>query len=566
VGKGTSGSIVLTGFSYTGKTRVGREVAERLGWRFIDTDEEIVRLAGKPIAEIFAQEDEDRFRELERQVLEGLGWGGVVVSTGGGAIMDAGNRRLMMDCAAVVCLDAKPATIYRRLLKDAEDSPDEEVRPLLSGPEPLKRIEWLKTVRQPFYALSDWTVDVDNLTVEEAAEEVIRGWKYAARGRAAVPDLPTARESDAPYCQEKGAACEVSTAGGSYPVFVGWGCLDQLGMRMRNAGLSGRAFVISDDRVLPLHGDRVARVLGEAGFAPQSRAVPEGEGSKSLEMAGRLYDWLVEKRCERGDTVVALGGGVAGDLAGFVSATFLRGLPLVQVPTSLMAMVDSSIGGKVAINHPEGKNLVGAFYQPRLVLTDVGLLSTLPRRELVSGWAEVVKHAMIRDSHLLRLLEEHVKELLGLGREPLSDVVARSAAIKASVVSEDEREQGLRTILNYGHTIAHGLEAATGYERLLHGEAVSIGMAGAAMISRRLGLLSADVAERQVRLLDLFGLPVVASSDLRIEDILRAMALDKKTRGERIRWVLLEDVARPVIRDDVPRELAEQVIRDLLQR
>jgi 3-dehydroquinate synthase len=567
MGQGASRNIILTGFSYTGKTKVGLAVAATLGWRYVDTDEEVVRLSGRPIADIFARDGEDRFRELERETLrEVCSQGEAVISTGGGAFMFEANRELMLESGVVVCLEAQPATIYRRLLKDAEESPEQEVRPLLAGAEPLKRIEELKRVRQPFYALADWTVHTDSMTVEEAAQEVIHGWRRVGSReceRAALPSVPETKESDAPYCQELGAAAVVRTATECYPIFVEWGALDQLGKRMRNAGLQGRVHVVSDDQVFPLYGESVRKVLEEAGFAVDDYSVPKGESSKSFDVAVAIYDWLVERRAERGDTVLALGGGVVGDLAGFVAATFLRGIPLVQVPTSLVGMVDSSIGGKVGVNHPRGKNLIGAFYQPRLVVADIRTLSSLPRRELVSGWAEVIKHAMIRDPRLLRLLEERGHDLLALDEGAASEVVARSAAIKAEVVSADERESGLRTILNYGHTIAHGLEAATGYERFLHGEAVAIGMVGAARISHSLGMLAQETVERQERVLRAFGLPT-SCTGIDAESVLRASQLDKKVRGERIRWVLLSEVGTTVIRGDVPDEVVETEIRRLV--
>jgi 3-dehydroquinate synthetase len=227
-------------------------------------------------------------------------------------------------------------------------------------------------------------------------------------------------------------------------------------------------------------------------------------------------------------------------------------------------MVDSSIGGKVAVNHPRGKNLIGAFYQPRLVVADTQVLTSLPRRELVSGWAEVIKHAMIRDPRLLELLEQRAEGLLTQERAVTSDVVARSAAIKAKIVSEDEKEQGIRIILNYGHTIAHGLETATNYERFLHGEAVAIGMMGAAMISHEMGLLFQEVVDRQKVLLERFGLPT-SFSGVDIERLFQATELDKKVRGKRVRWVLLTDVGKPVVRDDVHREVVAGVIRKLSQ-
>jgi 3-dehydroquinate synthase len=565
MGEKAARNIILTGFSYTGKTRVGQEVARRLGWKFIDIDEEIVRSSGKPVAEIFAQDGEERFRKLESSVLERVCRGSnLVIATGGGVVMSAANRELMGESGVIICLEAKPATILQRLLKDAEDPTNQEVRPLLASPEPLKRIEWLKEFRQPYYALSNWTVHTDNLTVEEVVEEVIHGWRYGGRGKVALPTLPDARESEAPYCEQQGAASVVTTATESYPVFVGWGFLEELGRRMRNAGLWGTAHIVSDEGVFPLYGARVTKILGDAGFAVDSLVVPQGERSKSFETAVSIYDWLVDCRAERGDNIVALGGGMVGDLAGFVAATFLRGLPLVQVPTSLIGMVDSSIGGKVAVNHTQGKNLIGAFYQPRLVIADTQALNTLPKRELVSGWAEVVKHAMIRDLRLLELLEQRAEGLLALERVVTSDVVARSAAIKAKIVSMDEKERGIRVMLNYGHTIAHGLEAATNYERFLHGEAVAIGMMGAAIISRDVGLLFQGVVERQQALLGRFGLPTTFSG-VDIERILQATELDKKVKGKMVRWVLLRAIGQPVIRDDVRREIAVDVVKQLSQ-
>ncbi len=566
MGERTAGNVILTGFSYTGKTKIGQLVASKLGWKFVDVDEEIVRLSGTPVEEIFARDGEEKFRELESKVLGRVCQGtNLIISTGGGAIMNAANRRLMMDSGVIICLEAKPATIYNRLLKDAEDPSNRMVRPLLSGHEPLKRIEWLKQFRQPYYALADWTVHTDNLTPEEVAEEVIRGWRYGSRGRADVPVLPDAREVEAPYCEQSGAACVVTTATENYPVFVGWGYLEQLGRRMRNAGLQGRAHIVSDDGVFPLYGEKVRKILEASGFVVNSFVVPKGEPSKSFETAIRIYDWLVANRAERNDTIVALGGGMVGDLAGFVAATFVRGMPLVHVPTSLIGMVDSSIGGKVGVNHPQGKNLIGAFYQPRLVVADTQLLTTLPQRELISGWAEVVKHAMIRDPGLLEMLEGKVAGLLKLDAGTVSDVVARSTAIKAKIVSQDEKERGIRIILNYGHTIAHGLEAATGYERFLHGEAVSIGMMGSAMISRQMGLLSQESVERQRNLLTRFGLPTTCPN-VDKGRLLQAMELDKKIAGRRVRWVLLAAIGQPVIRDDVPQEIAVGVIQGLIQK
>jgi 3-dehydroquinate synthase len=291
--------------------------------------------------------------------------------------------------------------------------------------------------------------------------------------------------------------------------------------------------------------------------------VPSGETSKTLESAERIYDFLVEHRVERGDLVVALGGGVVGDLAGFVAATFLRGLPWIVLPTTLVGMTDASIGGKVAVNHPQAKNLIGAFYQPEMVLADAATLSTLPSRELTSGWAETVKHGFTLDTGLLELLEARVEGLRSLDPEPTVRAVALSAAAKSEVVARDEREAGPRRVLNYGHTIGHALEAATGYGRLLHGEAVAIGMMGAARLSQRLGLAGPEVVARQESVLRAFGLPTRCPGVDRVE-VERAMELDKKSREGEVHWVLLTAPGHTVVRP-VPSAEVAAVLEELLQ-
>jgi len=551
MGERAGSHIILIGFSTTGKSRVGQGVAKQLSWELVDTDEEIVRLAGKSIAQIFAQEGEEHFRQMERQVLaKACAKGRAVIAAGGGAILDSQNWELMKRRGVLVCLEATPETIYQRLLRDTEAS--FPLRPLLAVADPLQRITELKEYRQPYYAMADWTVHTDELSLEEVCQEVIRGWHYCSRGR--LGDI-THQQGD--------LACEVFTATEHYPVFVGWGLLYDLGEKFNQAGLSGTAYLISDETVFFICGTRVTKSLQNVGFSVNHFIVPSGEITKTLDTAVKIYDWLIEQRAERDDIIVALGGGMVGDLAGFVAATFLRGLPLVQVPTSLVAMVDAAIGGKTAVNHPQAKNLIGAFYQPRLVIADVQALTTLPNCELISGWAEVIKHGLILDAEFFEFLESNAPELSRLEPDIATKAVRRSAAIKAKVVSEDEKERGKRTLLNYGHTIAHGLEAATNYERFLHGEAVAIGMIGAAMLSHNLGLLPQEVVERQRAVVERFGLPT-SFPEVDSTSVLRAMELDKKVREKAVRWVLLNRIGQPVIRDDVPLEQVVKVLEGLL--
>ena len=334
-------------------------------------------------------------------------------------------------------------------------------------------------------------------------------------------------------------------------------------------GLNGRVLLISDASVMEAHGGTVARVLDSAGIAGASYVIPSGESSKSLRVAEELYGWLSGLRAERRDVIVALGGGVVGDLAGYVAATYLRGLPLVQVPTSVLAMNDAAIGGKVAVDLPAGKNLVGAFYQPRAVIADTDTLRTLPRRSYVEGFGEVIKHGLILDPSLFHDLERHAGSLSTNNADPelLAAIFARSARLKALIVSTDPLERGIRAILNYGHTIGHGIETATAFasSEYLHGEAVSIGMMAAARIAVRLGLHDEELLARQADVLRAFGLPLAAPG-VDATAILEAMKMDKKVEGGRMRFILLEALGRATVRGDVPQDLVAEVVRGVVRQ
>ena len=559
-------NIVITGFSGTGKSLVAREIAGQLGWDFIDTDAEIVKLAGKPIAEIFSSDGEAKFRELEQKVIKRASRRShKVIATGGGAIVDPQNHAQLARNGFIVCLDAKPETIYQRLFQ--EGGHGSEIRPLLEGDNPLERIRQLKARRQPYYDDVDLVINTDDLSIREVAKAVIRGWGlHCSAHHPHLNPLPSReRELDSPLKVDKDVACWVETATRRYPIFVGYGLLNKLGEELKKVTSSHVAIVISDENVSRLYGERVGEVLRNAGFAVNSVTVPPGERTKSIDTAIDIYNFLIKKRVERDDMLIALGGGMIGDLAGFVAATYLRGIPWIQVPTSLIAMVDASIGGKVAVNHPEGKNLIGAFYQPNFILADTAALATLPERELTSGWAEVVKYGLILDKDFFEFLESNVDRLTKLEQGTVNEAIIHSASLKAQVVSQDEKERGQRIILNYGHTIAHGLEAATRYIGFLHGEAVAIGMMGAAKLSQRLGILPASVVKRQQSLLRKFGLPT-AFFGVNLAEIAKATEVDKKTRAKGIRWVLLEGIGKTVIRASVPQQDVLAVLEELSQR
>ena len=330
----------------------------------------------------------------------------------------------------------------------------------------------------------------------------------------------------------------------SYPIHVGDGILSAAGDLLQQAGLRGKVAVITNPTVAQLYLDPVHESLTRAGFDVTPVLIPDGEEHKNLGSLSAVYDRLIADRFERGSCVLALGGGVVGDLAGFAAATFLRGIAYMQVPTTLLAQVDSSVGGKTGVNHPDGKNLIGAFYQPRLVLIDVAVLQSLPRREFIAGLAEVIKYGVIEDPALFKVLEEKMSKLMDQDRDLLSQVIATSCAIKAKVVEKDEREDDYRAVLNFGHTIGHALEAATEYQKYLHGEAVGIGMAQAAAISVQQGFCDQRSLERIRKLIKKAGLPLEIPRDVSMQNLVQGMEVDKKSAGGKIRFVMCAGIGK----------------------
>lgn len=339
----------------------------------------------------------------------------------------------------------------------------------------------------------------------------------------------------------------------SYPIVIKNGILAEAGTRMRDAGLKGKAAVVTNPLVGGLYAGKVMESLEGAGFAPFLVTVPDGEEYKTLKEVSSIYDSLISRRMERSSPVVALGGGVIGDMTGFAAATYLRGVPYIQIPTTLLSQVDSSVGGKTGVNHPMGKNLIGAFYQPKAVFIDPVVLSTLAPRERVSGLAEVVKYGVIWDKGFFESLEKNAGRLCESGAE-LEDAIERSCGIKAEVVGADEREGGTRAILNFGHTFGHAIEALSGYGTFRHGEAVAIGMVMASGLSVSLGLCRSDQAERVKGLIYALGLPIEPPA-ITADAFIEAMMLDKKVSGARMRFILMTDIGDVVIKEVTALEI-----------
>ncbi len=355
---------------------------------------------------------------------------------------------------------------------------------------------------------------------------------------------------------------DVNLGSRSYRIVVASGALQSVGERLRELRLGSRAALVSDGAIMRLYGKAVVASLESAGFTVTTIDVPEGEAAKTLAVAEHCWDRLLTAGLDRTSTVLALGGGAVGDVAGFAAATYMRGINFIQLPTTVLAQVDASIGGKTAIDHPLGKNMIGAFHQPRLVVVDPAVARTLPEREFRSGLAEIVKHGIVLDADYFAELERDLAPLAARDLGVLERIIGGSCRLKASVVERDEREAELRHVLNYGHTIGHALEAATGYTRYAHGEAVSLGIVAEARLARRLGIADDETTTRQERMLETLGLPVRAPS-IDVEPIVSAMARDKKAKDGRVPFVLAPRIGAFRIVYDVPTTEIHAVIASL---
>lgn len=353
---------------------------------------------------------------------------------------------------------------------------------------------------------------------------------------------------------------KVELGAGGYEVRVGAGLIPRIGLWLKEKGYTGRAVIITDATVKELYGDVLYTGLHNAGFDVTMLDVPAGEDQKSLVIAGRLHLKLTAAYAERTTPILALGGGVIGDLAGFVAATYMRGVPLIHVPTTLLAQVDSSIGGKTAVDHGKLKNIIGVFYQPEMVVADLDALRTLPQIEITNGMAEIIKHAAIKNSHFFQFLDDNMRKARLLDLGILQEIVLENARIKAEVVEKDEKETGLRAILNYGHTVGHAVEAVSGFA-LKHGHAIAIGMVAAARIADRMGILDRNEVDRLKALITEAGLPV-KMPDLDVDAVMEAMKHDKKVRQDKLRFVLLKSIGHVFVTDEVSPSLVEEVLVD----
>jgi shikimate kinase/3-dehydroquinate synthase len=541
--------IVLVGLPGSGKSAVGRRLAHRHDAAFVDLDETIERTAGRTIAEIFAGEGEAAFRSLERAAVASLGEADGepsirrVVATGGGAVIDPRNRWALYRGRLPVWLDGRPEVLAQRLRR----SPT--VRPLITGRDPIGTVRTLAKDRERFYAAGrrlNSAAEVNTLVerIEEIAEARRSGTETASGAVFLRAETPIGQI----VIGEGIAAGEVAAV------------LDRIA--------TPRAILVSEPGAWAAVGEALAEALGTGGRTVERILLPQSEDAKRLAVIEDASRQLARLRSERREPLIAVGGGALGDAAGFLAATWLRGVPLIHVPTTLVAQIDSSIGGKTGVDLPEGKNLVGAFHQPLAVVIDIAALGTLPERHRRAALGEAVKMAALGDERLFELLEsdgEAIARGAADASGAIAELVERSAWAKVEVVSADEREHdpaGGRMSLNLGHSLGHAYEAAGGFRDLLHGEAVAYGLRAAVRIGRELGVTPVDRAARIEDLLSSLRL-AVAPLPYSLDTVLAALATDKKHAAGTLRWVLPTDDGI-VVRDEVPSELVERVAAGLL--
>ena len=530
----------------SGKTTVGRALAKKLNKRFIDSDHEIEARTGVSIPVIFEVEGEASFRQREAEVIRDLtAQDGIVLATGGGAILNETSRRFLHERGTVIYLRAGISSILARTRHDKN-------RPLLRTPDPRKKLEELEAQREPLYQeIAHLVIETGRPNIQFLVQSILTQ----------LAQVPGALSSENVLLMQQPSSVQtlrVDLGDRAYPIAIGDSLLSS--METLDQYIKGeRVVIVTNTVVAPLYLAGLEDRLRALGKQVSSIVLPDGEEYKTWASLMLVFDALLEAKCDRKTTLLALGGGVIGDMTGFAASAYMRGVPFVQIPTTLLAQVDSSVGGKTGINHPLGKNMIGAFYQPQAVIADTATLTTLPDRELSAGLAEVIKHGAIIDAPFFNWIEANIVQLRNKDPEALAYAILRSCEIKSDVVRQDEREGGLRAILNFGHTFGHAIESGLGYGKWLHGEAVGCGMVMAADLSCRMGYIDYVSKVRIQNLVEAAGLPSQAP-DLGEDRWLELMEVDKKNEGGQIKFILLKPLGAPLI-TTVPKEILLATLR-----
>lgn len=550
-------NIFLVGLMGSGKTTVGRALAKKLNKRFIDTDHEIEARTGVSIPVIFEIEGEASFRQREADVIRDLtGQENIVLATGGGAVLNADSRKYLHERGIVIYLRAGINSILQRTRHDKN-------RPLLRTADPRKKLEELESQRAPLYQeVAHVSIETGRPNVQFLVQSVLE--KLAQEKLLDIPEALLSHSKTNMSDQSTASTTtllNVDLGERSYPIAIGTSLLSD--SQFLQSKIKGKKTVIVTNTVVaPLYLNTLEAALRAAGKEVLSVVLPDGEEQKNWASLMLIFDALLEHKCDRKTTLLALGGGVIGDMTGFAASAYMRGVPFVQIPTTLLSQVDSSVGGKTGINHPLGKNMIGAFYQPEAVIADIDSLQSLPDNELSAGLAEVIKHGAIIDPVFFDWIEANMGALRAKDPKALTHAILRSCEIKADVVRQDEREGGLRAILNFGHTFGHAIESGLGYGKWLHGEAVGCGMVMAADLSCRLGYIDYVTKTRIKQVVEAAGLPGVAP-DLGEDRWLELMEVDKKNEGGKIKFILLKPLGHAHIAT-VPKETLLETLRSCI--
>lgn len=519
-------NIILIGFMGSGKDSVAEEISKKTDLSFISMDDYIELKEKRKINNIFEESGEEYFRKIEKKTLEEIkNIKNVVLATGGGVVKDKKNRKRLSKMGKVIYLYTSLDAVKKRLEKD-------KTRPLIKNKKNIFKI-YNERMKKGFYEFADEKIDTSAISPEEVALKTLKNLQVKSKSKTkSINKYILKAESK------------------KYPIYIGCDILQENNFNLNMEFKSNKVAIISNPVVGALYIKETESVLKKKGINPYICIVPDGEKYKNFDTIKKIFDKMLKENMDRASSIIALGGGVIGDMGGFVASTLKRGVSLIHIPTTLIAQVDSSIGGKTGFDHPLGKNMIGTFYQPDMVLIDIKKLLTLPEKEFRNGLAEVIKYGIIHDAELFDILEREKKEITDRNIKLLKEIVSRCARIKKEVVEEDEKEEkGIREILNYGHTIGHIIETLTRYSKYSHGEAVAIGMVEEARLAKKEGFLPDEDFKRIESLIEKYGLPFSVPKDIKTADMKKCVFQDKKVRKGKIRLPVPTKIGKIVTRE-----------------
>jgi len=519
-------NVVLIGFMGSGKDSVAKEISKKTDLSFISMDDFIVLKEKRSINKIFEESGEKYFRKTEKETLKRIkNIKNIVVATGGGVVKDEENRKILSGMGKVIYLYTSLDAVKQRLDKN-------KTRPLIKNKDNIIKI-YNERMKKGFYEFADEKIDTSQITPIQVAEKILKNLQIKTKSK-----------------EKTFKEYKLKAESKEYPIYIGCNILQEKNSDLNLEFKSDKVAIISNPVVGALYIKEIEKMLIDKGVKPHTCIIPDGEKYKNFDTIKKIFDALLKENMDRSSSIIALGGGVIGDMGGFVASTLKRGVSLIHIPTTLIAQVDSSIGGKTGFDHPLGKNMIGTFYQPDMVLIDIKKLLTLPKKEFRNGLAEVIKYGITHDTELFDILEKKQKEIIDRDVKLLQKIVSRCVQIKKEVVEEDEKEEkGIREVLNYGHTIGHIIETLTGYSKYSHGEAVAIGMVEEAKLAQKEGLLPNEDLKRIEELIEKYELPFSIPKNIKRDDMKNCVSQDKKVRKGKIRLPVPTKIGKIITRE-----------------